>query len=286
MENKIAIGFIGSGKVACSLGKYFQLHQILISGYYSKKKSSSEFAASRTNTVSYDQISQLVEDSNIIFITVPDDQIGPVWKQLLDQVPPMIRKGKCVFHCSGIHSSKLFEESEHQQIQVGSLHPICAISDREIGYQSLEKAIFSYEGNEKGKDVIRELLRRTGNTGVEVEASQKVRYHAAAVFSSNLVIGLLKEGMDILVDCGFTQLQAEAAVVSLAIGNMKNIETQGIENALTGPIERNDFQTVQLHLAALNEQEGLIYRSLSKKIIFIAEKNHPDRDYTKIKEIL
>ena len=67
---------------------------------------------------------------------------------------------------------------------------------------------------------------------------------------------------------------------------LKNIEVQGLEDALTGPIERNDDQTIQLHLEALVQQERLVYQSLSNKIIPIAERKHPDRDYSKIKEML
>lgn len=286
MEKKISIGFIGSGKVGCSLGKYFQLNKISVSGYYSKHKSSTEFAAKYTQTSCYTKIIELVENSRIIFITVPDDQISVVWKQVLDEVPQQIIQGKYVFHCSGIHSSSIFQNQENHHIQLGSLHPICAISDRENGYKNLQQAIFSYEGDKAGKMMMLDLLEITGNTGVELEASQKVRYHAAAVFSSNLMIGLLEEGIAIFMDCGFTKQQAKVAAVQLAASNMKNIENQGIDHALTGPIERNDIQTIRLHLAALNEEEGLIYRSLSKKIISIAQKKHPDRDYTIIKEML
>lgn len=286
MEKQIKIGFIGSGKVGCSLGLYFLHHHIQVSGYYSKTKASSEFAAKLTQTNDYDQINQLVEESTVILITVTDDQIKTVWKQLLDQIEPNKLKDKYVFHCSGIHSSMIFSENERNQLQVGSLHPICAISDKKLGYKNLQQALFSFEGTTQAKYVLEELLRKTKNVGVELETNQKARYHAATVFSSNLMIGLLKESMDILIDCGFTKQQAETAVVSLAVGNLKNIEVQGLEDALTGPIERNDDQTIQLHLEALVQQERLVYQSLSNKIIPIAERKHPDRDYSKIKEML
>jgi len=286
MEKQIKIGFIGSGKVGCSLGLYFQFHQIQLSGYYSKTRSSSEFAAKLTQTKSYDQINQLVEESTIIMISVSDDQIKIVWKQLLDQIGINKLKDKYVCHCRGIDSSMIFEKINEDQVQIGSLHPICAISDREFGYKNLQRAIFSYEGTIKARQMIEALLKKTKNTGVELDANQKGRYHAAAAISSNLMIGLLKESKDILVDCGFTKQQAETAVISLAVGNLQNIETQGLEEALTGPIERNDEKTVQLHLESLTKQERLVYQSLSKKIIPIAEKKHPDRDYSKIKEML
>ena len=286
MEKQIKIGFIGSGKVGCSLGLYFQHHQIQLSGYYSRTRLSSEFAAKLTQTKSYDYINELVEESTIIIISVSDDQIKTVWKQLLDQIGPNKLKDKYVFHCSGIYSSIVFEENENNQLRVGSLHPICAISDKELGYKNLQQAIFSYEGTTQAKHMIEEMLKKTKNIGVELDAIQKGRYHAAAVISSNLMIGLLKESKDILIGCGFTKQQAETAVISLAVGNLKNIEVQGLEEALTGPIERNDVKTVQLHLEVLTKQERLVYQCLSKKIIPIAQRKYPDRDYSRIKEML
>lgn len=286
MKNKMQVGFIGGGKVGCSLGKYMQLHQVFVSGYYNKSKASSEFASKFTQTNCYEQIRYLVDESTIIFITVPDDQITTVWKQIVDEVGIMILKEKYIFHCSGIYSSQIFEHSEENCLNVGSFHPICAISDREIGYKSFQQAIFSYEGSTEGKSMMEVLLKKMGNTGVKLEADQKIRYHAAAVFSSNLMIGLLQQAIDIFIECGFTKQEAERAISSLAVGNMKNIETQGLDKALTGPIERNDMHTIQLHLEALDKKEQELYRSLSLKIIPIAQRNHPERDYTKIKEIL
>ena len=60
--------------------------------------------------------------------------------------------------------------------------------------------------------------------------------------------------------------------------------------ALTGPIERGDAQTVRKHLDAM-EEENLteireIYEGLSRVLVEMAEKKHPERDYRTVKEIL
>ena len=94
MEKNIKIGFIGAGKVGCSLGKYFQLHQIQLSGYYSRTDSSSQFASEYTGSNCYHEIQQLVAESTVIFITVADDQIALVWEQLLKTIEAKELKDK------------------------------------------------------------------------------------------------------------------------------------------------------------------------------------------------
>ena len=52
---------------------------------------------------------------------------------------------------------------------------------------------------------------------------------------------------------------------------------------LTGPVERNDVVTVQKHMAALPKAEKDIYKILSQKLVAIAKRKHPQRDYTNMK---
>ena len=72
------VGFIGAGKVGFSLGKYFKEKNVDVTGYYSKSPESAKSAADFTNTKAYDAISDLLRESDTLFITVPDQNIGEV----------------------------------------------------------------------------------------------------------------------------------------------------------------------------------------------------------------
>ena len=69
------IGFIGAGKVGYSLGRYLKEHHISISGYYSRSLQSAMDAAEFTGTNFYSTLDELVKDSEVLFITVPDGVI-------------------------------------------------------------------------------------------------------------------------------------------------------------------------------------------------------------------
>ena len=73
------IGFIGAGKVGYSLGRYLKEHHISISGYYSRALQSAMDAAEFVETNFYTTLDELVKDSEVLFITVPDGVIKEVW---------------------------------------------------------------------------------------------------------------------------------------------------------------------------------------------------------------
>ena len=75
------VGFIGAGKVGCSLGKLFAETQHNLTGFYSLTSSSAESAAEFTNSTYFQNLEDLIQDSDTVFITVPDDSIERVWEQ-------------------------------------------------------------------------------------------------------------------------------------------------------------------------------------------------------------
>ena len=70
-------------------------------------------------------------------------------------------------------------------------------------------------------------------------------------------------------------------------GNMAHIASDGPEKSLTGPVERNDEETIQKHLQCLETAEDRqLYRLLSRRITGLAQHRHPERDYTEIRQLL
>ena len=76
------IGFIGAGKVGFSLGRYFMEHHMDVSGYYSQNPKSARAAAIFTKTKCFEKLENIIGESEVIFITVPDSEIHGVWEQL------------------------------------------------------------------------------------------------------------------------------------------------------------------------------------------------------------
>ena len=278
----IKFGFIGAGKVGFSLGKYLKENNIDISGYYSKSQHSSKEAAIFTNTRQYNNLEDLIKNSDAIFITTPDNQIADVW----NEVKKLPIKEKLICHCSGSISSEVFSNINNHGAYGYSIHPMFAISDKYNSYKDLSQAFITIEGHEKHLENLKRLFLHLGNDVAIISKENKVLYHAASVTVSNLVLGLINNGVNYLEECGFTKEMAIKALYPLIENNLRNIKERGAVNSLTGPIERGDLSTVINHLNVIREEDKELYRLLSKNILRIAKVKNKNRNYKNLEEYL
>lgn len=278
------IGIIGAGKVGCSLGRYFVEQGLGVSGYSSKTKESVETAATFTNTRAYDSLYQLVSENNLIFITTPDDCISEVWAQIVQY--DYNEKNKIICHFSGSLSSDVFLNREKRGFYACSFHPMYAFSDKFTSYKQLNQVMFTAEGDKEALAELCPLLERLGNPVFVIKGKKKERYHAAASLISNMMIGLYQMGIDMLVDCGFSETEARSLVKPLVEGNIQHLLGTSPEQALTGPIERGDVETIKKHLAQLTDRERQVYVGLGRTLTEVAERKNPHKDYAVIEELL
>ena len=278
------IGIIGAGKVGCSLGRYFVEQGLGVSGYSSKTKESVETAATFTNTRAYDSLYQLVSENNLIFITTPDDCISEVWAQIVQY--DYNEKNKVICHFSGSLSSDVFLNREKRGFYACSFHPMYAFSDKFTSYKQLNQVMFTAEGDKEALAELCPLLERLGNPVFVIKGKKKERYHAAASLISNMMIGLYQMGIDMLVDCGFSETEARSLVKPLVEGNIQHLLGTSPEQALTGPIERGDVETIKKHLAQLTDREHQVYIGLGRTLTEVAERKNPHKDYAVIEELL
>lgn len=276
------IGFIGAGKVGTSLGAHFGRHGLSVSGFYSRSDDSARKSAEFTNSKAYDSVQKLLLESDIIAITVPDSAIQTVWEEV-KQFPV---SHKIVFHCSGSLSSFLLDTSTCPGCETISIHPLLALHDKFTAYKNLESAFFTIEGHPHASEKMKALLEGLGNKTAILPAEHKTTYHASAVFLTNLVVGLTHHGVNLLKACDLPDDFADEAWKQLFAMNAQNIVKVGPINALTGPVERNDGQTVTAHLNALDASSREIYKLLSEELISIARKKHPESDYSPLSKEL
>ncbi len=276
------VGFIGAGKVGNTLGKYFEQNDIALTGYFDIDKNAAMEAADFTLSTVYTSLSELVNCSDIIFITTTDNIIQYVWEEIKE----LPIEGKIICHCSGALSSAVFKEVDEKGAFGYSIHPLFSCSSKTSSYKKLYDALITIEGSREHLQEVEELFKRLGNSTRIIDSTQKIKYHAAAVFASNQPIALAGQGADILEQCGFTRDEAIKAVLFLMSHAIENIERQGLEEALTGPVERNDIITVKKHLKVLSEEEKNIYISLSRKLIKIAKIKNPEKNYIELEELL
>lgn len=281
------IGFIGAGKVGFTFGKYLRENaacaegaaggvKLEVGGYYSAHRDSAREAAEFTDTRVYDSAQELAECNDVLFLTVPDGQIEPVW----EEIKALDIRGKIICHASGAMTSKIFSGITEAGAFGYSIHPMYAISSKYESYRKLGEAFFTVEGDGGHADAIKAVMETLGIRCVVISDENKAKYHCASVFASNLVTGLLAAAEGLLTDCGFDEVQAHEALLPLFLGNAESAARLGVTDSLTGPVERGDAGTVAKHLAVLAGDELSAYRAVSKCLLPVAGRKHPDRDYT------
>lgn len=278
----IKFGFIGAGKVGFTLGKYFVENGIQVSGYYSRNQNSSKEAATFTGTNEFLTLSELLKKSDGVIITTPDTEILGVWNELKE----LSIQNKLICHCSGLLSSEIFSNISKFGAYPYSIHPMFAISDKYNSYKNLNEAFITIEGHKKYIEDLASIIHSLGNEVKIIDKNSKSLYHLASVVSSNLVLGLINNGVNYLNQCGFDENLAIEALYPLIINNMENIKQKGIVNSLTGPLERGDLDTIKAHSACLDKQNAKLYKLLSRNLLNLAQKKNIHRDYSEIEKYL
>lgn len=135
-----------------------------------------------------------------------------------------------------------------------ALHPLVALPDPETGAQRLAAgAWFAVAGDPLVEQVVADL----GGHAFTVADEDRARYHAAAVIASNHLVALLGQ-VERVAPPG-VPLEAFLALVR---GTVDNVGALGAAAALTGPVARGDWATVQRHLDALPPEERPAYEAM------------------------
>ena len=279
------IGFIGAGKAGCSLGKYFSqktLPDCSVIGFYSKEFDDAVWAANFTNSKYFTSLEALVSECDTIIISTQDSVIEFIWRI----IPKEALKGKIICHLSGSLSSDVFSDRESYGAYGISIHPLFAFSNKESVYKQLNNVYFTLEGDSYAIKIWQKLLSDTGNQSCLINKTDKIKYHAAASILSNHVLAVIDCGYQLLMSCGFDELQARNFTADLIITNISHAVERGTVNALTGPIERCDAGTVKKHLYQLEDSQREIYYSCGKRLLEMAQQKNPDHDYSVMKKIL
>jgi predicted short-subunit dehydrogenase-like oxidoreductase (DUF2520 family) len=275
------IGFIGAGKVGFSLGRLMANKGVELAGYASRTPASAEEAARFTNSASFRKAPDLAAASDVVFLTVPDDAVSTVWKEIALGGD---LSGKVVCHTSGFLSSDVFAGARERGVLAASLHPLMAVPDRLESWGLLAEALYAAEGDPAALAVLGPLCDSVGVRYGVVGREGKALYHCAASLVSNCAVALAFMG-----ESAFASLGLEGSLPGLwglMLRNVGSVAARGPAAALTGPVERADAGTVEAHLAALSGDDRELYRRLCLKLVELSRLKHPGRNYGPLVTVL
>ncbi len=204
-------------------------------------------------------------DTTVLVLAVPDRVVPEMAVAMAGQGDAPA--GAVAFHLSGALSTDPLAPLHHQGYSVGSLHPLQAIAHPLTGAERLPGSYFAVTGEPEAMNAARRLLSFLGSEYLEVPVGRRPLYHAAAVLTSNGLVGVMRAASRLLVRAGVSPVAAERALLPLARGTLENLRESGIPDALIGPLARGDLDTLDLHLRSLEPAERELYAILGREIV-------------------
>ncbi len=260
------IGFIGAGTVARVLSAGLAGRGYKVAAVSSRSlKSARRLAGGLGGCQAYSEHQVVADNADVVFITTPDDAIAAVAAGV------KWRKEQSVIHCSGADSAAILAPARSAGAVTGVFHPLQTFASP--GWQILPGTAFALEAEEPLLSSLKKMAADLGGCWIELEAGNRMVYHAAAVFACNYLVTLVSLASDLWRSFGVPKEQAIPALLPLLRGTINNIDVLGIPVALTGPIARGDSGTIIKHLAALSRVAPELvatYRELGLKTIPIA----------------
>jgi predicted short-subunit dehydrogenase-like oxidoreductase (DUF2520 family) len=274
---------IGCGRTGTNLAVYLTKAGFVPTGFFSRTKSSAQKAQKAVNNtgVIFDTAEQACQNTDILFITTPDDAIEGVCSCIASKNG--FKNNISVFHLSGALSSEILtsaqqsglKKSGKSDINIGSIHPLQSFTPYEKGQASPFSGInISVEGTAGAVKVGEKIVKALNANYFTIPTDAKMLYHASAVVASNCLVTIENFAINLLKKADLSEKKAYEILEPLIMGTLTNIKNKGSVNALTGPVARGDSDIVSSHINAIEKDMhdfSLLYKVMGKYTLNIAK---------------
>lgn len=240
------IGIVGAGAVGTALGVALSQAGWRIAAVASRDPVRRErFRELVGGTRAFPEITPLLDEVELIVLTVPDDAVVPLAQSI------RLYSGQALIHTSGALGAEALQPAMAAGTQIGSFHPLVAFADLDRAVAALRGATVAVEGDDQLVSLLARMAEAIGATAVRLLPGSKAAYHAAAVLAAGGFVALLDAIAELGRVAGLDEAGALAVYGRLIEQTLGNARALGIAGALTGPMTRGDVGTLEAHLAAL-----------------------------------
>ena len=260
------ISIIGFGRVGSNL-------------FYSLKQSGFQNLFKIDHSHYSNWVNNKLSKCEVIFICTKDSTISSVVSELI--LNKIILNNKTILHTSGSISSDVLLPLKKRGAQIGSFHPVQSFNRKQKRVskinESFKNIYIVVEGDKKAILVGKKIASSLGSKTLILSKDEKIVHHICCVIASNYLITLLsqleeltnvynklerrKSGKEIFPDNlklmallnEFKNLNLFNIYKPLILSTLIHAEKFGCIKSLTGPIERNDYLTVETHLKTLSK---------------------------------
>ena len=242
----LRIGFIGAGRVAKGLAwGMMQGGERVVAVASRSPASAAQLAARISGCQVAAKAQDVVDGSDLVFLTVPDDAIALVADSL------KWRRDLAVVHCSGATEVAALASATRAGAQTGGFHPLQLFADPDVALAGLPGCTIAIEAEAPLLARLEQLAQALHCRTIRLPPGCRARYHAAAHYAAGFVITLLDQAVELWRSFGVEREDTIRALLPLLRGTTASVERSGLAQGLAGTYSRGDIGTLEKHLADL-----------------------------------
>lgn len=281
-------GIIGAGIVGTALAVRLEEAGYQCLGVETRSTSSYERFCRYLNKKRI-PLEEWVPEADLIFITTQDGMIRSAAENLAER--KLYKTGQIWIHCSGSQKAQILKKSLVLPIKTLSMHPLQTFADVDQALKLLPGTHFGLEGEavEEGVQIVQAL----GGIPHLLDPEKKPFYHAGSVMVSNYIVALAGMAVQLFNLAGIPKEAALQSLIPLMQGTLRNLDTVGLPQALTGPIARGDSEVVRSHLEDMPLKLKQAYQVLGLSTLELAQakmelngKKYPKEELQKLSHLL
>lgn len=246
---RLTVGILGAGRVGAPLGAALSLagHRVVAASGVS------ESSVSRIETllpgVPRVAAQDVVAAAELVFVTVPDDQIEPVVAGLAAM--GAWRQGQLVAHCAGTLGLGALDAAAAAGAIPLALHPAMTFTGTSLDLDRMVGAAFAVTAPGPFVPIAQALVVEVGGEPLVIDDAARPLYHAALVHGANHVAALVTQAAGLLAAAGIDDPARVLGPLVRASIDGALADAPGSAASLTGPVVRADAGTLAAHAAAL-----------------------------------
>lgn len=269
MARKPTVSIVGVGRVGGAIGIALAKSGYTITAAWSQSRAGRQRIHLLLD-VPVLEPAEVAAAGELVLITVPDDAIGDIAKQ----IAPTVHKGAYVVHTSGATSVDALAPAKEAGARTGCMHLLQTIPDAQRGAEAIDGAAVAITCDHADRPALMRVARAWGGRPFPLADEDKRIYHAAAVFAANYVVSSVWAATVLFEQIGIRN--PNDLLGPLVRASVDNVLNRGGAKAITGPVARGDHDVVRKHVAALREVDPTgrtitdAYRSLAKMTAALA----------------
>lgn len=270
------INIIGAGRVGQTLAHLWQQRGVFaVQDVLTRSDASAQAACARIGAGTPHTALSTLRAADVWMLAVPDAELPGCGAALAAvrvhqdaaEIPVI------AFHCSGALAAEVLAPLAASGWQTASAHCLLSFAHIDTALAQFPGTPCALEGSATACALLQQAFATIGAQCFALAGSDKLLYHAAAVFATNFLPVLQATAEDLWARTGMPPALVAHARATLLRNAVANITALGPQAALTGPAARGDRSAIERQGAAVarwDPDAGAAYGALSALALRLA----------------